>query len=110
MPFSFHYGLSLMCLTMLVTQVCPQCNQTNEGSLKYAEGPYPPCCMTANNATINEPVNDCFVHYEHTFPHCPIHAYILRTKNDDRCVDPTAWWLQQRLQRLEARGICCRIF
>ncbi|XP_035853511.1 C-C motif chemokine 34b.8 isoform X5 [Sander lucioperca] len=106
MPFSFHYGLSLMCLTMLVTQVCPHCDLPGPRS---PAGPIPSCCMTANNATINEPVNACFVHYEHTFPHCKIHAYILRTKNDDRCVDPTAWWLQQRLKKLEARGICCKI-
>ncbi|KAF1374198.1 hypothetical protein PFLUV_G00247050 [Perca fluviatilis] len=109
MPFSFHYGLSLVCLTILVTQVCPQCYWNNTDSLRNPAGPILSCCIKANNATIKEPVHACFVHYEHRFPHCPIHAYILRTKNGDRCVDPRAWWLQERLKKLEARGICCKI-
>ncbi|KAF1374199.1 hypothetical protein PFLUV_G00247060 [Perca fluviatilis] len=106
MPFSFHYGLSLICLTILITQVCPQCHLPSPRS---PAGPIPTCCMKANNATIKEPVHACFVHEEHTFPHCPIHAYILLTKNGDWCVDPRAWWLQQRLKKLEAREICCQI-
>ncbi|XP_078134942.1 uncharacterized protein LOC144535971 [Sander vitreus] len=106
MPFCFHYGLSLMCLTILFTQVCPQYDLPRSRS---PSGPIPSCCMKANNATIKEPVNACYVHEEHTFPLCKIHAYILSTNNGDRCVDPRAWWLQQRLKRLERRGIYCQI-
>ena len=63
-------------ITVLCVVVCPQCYLRNQSRRTSPPGPIPRCCMKANYATINESVHACFVHDEHTFQHCPIHAYM----------------------------------
>ncbi|XP_045925233.1 C-C motif chemokine 34b.8 [Micropterus dolomieu] len=94
MPFSVHYGLT--CLTMLLFLVAQVCRAT------------PICCMTTSNAIIREPVNGCYLQKDNTIPNCNVEAYIFTTQNNKWCVDPRAWWIQQRLEKLAKRGIYCK--
>uniref|UniRef100_A0A671YA25 Chemokine interleukin-8-like domain-containing protein n=1 Tax=Sparus aurata TaxID=8175 RepID=A0A671YA25_SPAAU len=109
MPFSICCGLTLLCLTMLPlfrAQVISPCTQ---GAFS-PPGPAPPCCMEASKSTFNEPVNTCFEQKKNTFRGCRVHAYVFRTtRNNDWCADPEAWWIPQRLKRLQQRGIHCQV-
>uniref|UniRef100_A0A671YBX1 Chemokine interleukin-8-like domain-containing protein n=1 Tax=Sparus aurata TaxID=8175 RepID=A0A671YBX1_SPAAU len=109
MPFSIRCGLTLLCLTMLPllhAQVIRKVFQPLVG----IPIPAPTCCATTSKSTFNEPVTACYEQKENIFPGCEVHAYIFRTVSKrDWCVDPGAWWIPQRLKRLEQRGIRCQI-
>uniref|UniRef100_A0A3B4Z2F3 Chemokine interleukin-8-like domain-containing protein n=1 Tax=Stegastes partitus TaxID=144197 RepID=A0A3B4Z2F3_9TELE len=66
------------------------------------------CCREVSKSTINVPVNECFEQRKKRFS-CRVHAFIFTNGTTSWCVDPEARWLQQRLQKLEKRGICCQI-
>ncbi|CAK6961784.1 C-C motif chemokine 2-like [Scomber scombrus] len=94
-------------LLFLCAQVHPQCYTP------LPRGPghvAPSCCTAVSNATIHKPVNACYEQKEITFEGCRIHAYILASENKTWCVDPRAWWLPQRLRKLEKRKICCHVY
>ncbi|KAM9336374.1 uncharacterized protein ABDE67_019433 [Symphorus nematophorus] len=102
MASSVLSGLALMCLIAMPFLLAQA--QAQKGPL-----PLPTCCVTASNATIRQPVNACFEQKEKAFGDCKIHAYIFVNEYNAWCVDPRAWWIPQRLQRLKARGISCHV-
>ncbi|XP_030255447.1 C-C motif chemokine 2-like [Sparus aurata] len=110
MPFSIRCGHTVVCLTtllFLIAQVHPQCFTARPRGTGLVS---PDCCMKASKHAFNEPVTACFEQKKNTFPGCGVHAYIFRTtSNSVWCADPEAWWIPQRLKRLEQRGICCQI-
>ncbi|XP_062299102.1 eotaxin-like [Scomber scombrus] len=107
MAFSIRFGLLCMCSIMLLflpAQGRFQCT-TNESQ---EVGHIPTCCTNTSKARINYAVISCFHQKEITFANCTIEAYIFTTdQNKQYCVDPTADWLQQRLERLRQKGIMC---
>ncbi|XP_073345108.1 eotaxin-like [Pagrus major] len=109
MPFSIRCGPTRGCLTMLpflLVQVISQCIQGIHGH----PGPAPDCCMAASKGNFKEPVTACIEQKENTIRGCRVHAYIFHTENNNqRCVDPGALWIPERLKRLEQRGIRCQI-
>uniref|UniRef100_A0AAQ5YNT0 Chemokine interleukin-8-like domain-containing protein n=2 Tax=Amphiprion TaxID=80969 RepID=A0AAQ5YNT0_AMPOC len=106
MPFSSFGLMRFAILLLLCSQGCPQCFRPRQRNLGHVQVS---CCPKVGNGTIDEPVNECFEQKETTFPHCRVHAFIFTKGTKSWCVDPKVWWLQQRLRRLQSRGICCQI-
>ncbi|XP_040885213.1 C-C motif chemokine 24-like [Toxotes jaculatrix] len=108
MPFSISCKLFL-CLTLLL--LFPSQGQPEPALLKRpnVHQLIPSCCMTASLARIKQTVIACYEQREGFFANCKIHAYIFVTKRNQKyCVDPTASWLPERLERLKKRGIRCQ--
>uniref|UniRef100_A0A3Q1F7U6 Chemokine interleukin-8-like domain-containing protein n=1 Tax=Acanthochromis polyacanthus TaxID=80966 RepID=A0A3Q1F7U6_9TELE len=106
MPLSSFGLMCFVILLLLFSQGCPQCFIPRPRSLGHVKVS---CCTEVGNGTINEPVNECFEQKETRFHHCRVHAFIFTKGTKRWCVDPKAWWLQQRFRRLQSNGICCQI-
>ncbi|CAK6961781.1 C-C motif chemokine 8-like [Scomber scombrus] len=101
MAFSIRFGLLCMCSIMLLFLPA-------QGRFQRTKRALPVCCTSTSKAHINSAVISCVHQSIDTFSHCPIDAYIFTTdQNKQYCVDPTADWLQRRLDRLRKRGIIC---
>ncbi|XP_053197749.1 C-C motif chemokine 8-like [Scomber japonicus] len=110
MAFSIRFGLLCMCSIMLLFLPAQGRFQrtTNESQ---DVGYKPVCCTNTSKARINSAAISCFRQRKITHPDCPIDAYILETdQHKQYCVDPTAEWLPQRLERLRKKGIYCTEF
>ncbi|XP_067433102.1 C-C motif chemokine 20-like [Thunnus thynnus] len=107
MAFSTGFGLTCMCFIMLLFlpgQGRRQCTTSKPPKVRYIQFD---CCTRTSNAAIREPVDACYEQRKDLLP-CKVHAYIFVTRsNNTWCVDPKAWWLKRRLERLKKRGITC---
>ncbi|XP_053197750.1 C-C motif chemokine 8-like [Scomber japonicus] len=107
MAFSITFGLLCMCSIMLLFLPAQGRFQrtTNESQ---EVGPISTVCTNTSKAPINSTVISCFHQKKNAHKDCPIEAYILETdEHKQYCVDPTAEWLPQRLEKLKQKGIKC---
>ncbi|KAM9336329.1 uncharacterized protein ABDE67_019384 isoform 2-T2 [Symphorus nematophorus] len=108
MASSVLSGLALMCLTVLPFLLA-QAHLQHVLIEAKGPGPVPTCCKDVSNATIRQNIKACFEQKQGRFGHCKIHAYVFEYGNKTCCVDPRAWWIPQRLEKLKAKGIYCQV-